>query len=29
MCEERQPQLADFVTGVPERLAAYRSRPPA
>ena len=28
MCEERQPQLADFVTDAPERLADYRSRPP-
>ena len=23
MCEERQPQLADFVTDAPERLADY------
>jgi DinB superfamily len=29
MCRERQPQLADFVTDAPERLADYRSRPPA
>jgi hypothetical protein len=29
MCGERQPQLADFVTDSPERLADYRSRPPA
>ncbi|SDG05566.1 DinB superfamily protein [Blastococcus aurantiacus] len=28
MCRERQPQLADFVTDAPERLADYRSRPP-
>ncbi|WP_157943974.1 DinB family protein [Blastococcus atacamensis] len=29
MCTERQPQLADFVTDAPERLAGYRSPPPA
>jgi hypothetical protein len=29
MCRERRPQLADFVTDAPERLADCRSRPPA
>jgi DinB superfamily len=29
MCTEREPQLADFVTDAPERLADYRSTPPA
>lgn len=28
MCTQCQPQLADFVTDAPERLAHYRSRPP-
>lgn len=29
MCAERQPQLPDFITDAPERLADYRSRSPS